>query len=1775
VTNNGTVVGGSTGDGIQAQTSAGNGVVYVDVQNSVQGGIGILAGSTGGTGTTTILDTTPAWFVTGTTGDGIQVINGAGAATVGLGTGSRFNAPVTGHTNGIDMTGLGALSTYTSQNVTAGVGAPTVGAIGWGITDRSTGAGGAVTVDVIGGTITGVGATGAGNAKGGIQALSTNANAVSVTNNDFITATTGVFSQGIDAESSGTGNVTVLSGNVVSGLSITAGGTGIYAASAGGNIVVGGAGGITSSFLGMNGLGSAGIQTVETGNGATTVTTTEVAGAGADMSTLANADFGIESSNTGIGAITITSASAIGSSAPGGGVNSAGIFATESNALNTGGINITNTGAIWVDNVDPVGVVPSTYGIYGFNAGTGTVQLTNSGVIDPAGYGIYMKGGGNAISATSANVTGGVGIHTESTGNTPFTATTTVTGTAAITGTTGNGIENLGSGGANVVVNDTSTGAILGQTNGVFTSVTGAGTTNITTTGTVTGTTADGIDATTTGAGAVTIATGPGLVKGATNGIVGTSSGGATISVTTGGTTTGTGATGITATSAGGNGNVTVVTSGPVNAGTTGVLTSAAGTGVTNVTTTAGLITAAAGSGINSTGANGFITITSGPINATGGDGIDATGVVTVATDGGITINDDGLIAGTANNGIVAKETGSVLSGAITVNQNADIGTSADGIGTGANAAAGIAALVTNAGNAANITVNAAANIYVQTSTVTPTYGIEVSSLGAGNGTVNNTNATAKVIDPASYGIFDSVGGNASVNTNSTITAGTGISATTTGAATSALVTVTANGASPQITGNVGIAGGDGNAIEVFATNVGSTSTATANVGAPVLSTGAEGILVKTAGSGAAQATVTGGLGSTVTSVASGLNASNAIEVDSTGGGNVGVNTAAAGNVSGATSGVVTSVTGGNGTTTVNTQTSTNAAFLASVTGNAGDGVHASTTGSGAMLITTGIVTGSGAAGNTSSGILANSTGGSAITVSTIGSITGDLTGNAAGTGAAGIKATTSTGNGNVSVTVAAPTNASSAVRGGNYGIFASSAGTGATTVTAGGAGANLTPVTATGAVTDNGTGPVAISATGGTGGATLTKANGVVVTTYSNVTAAAGRAIVTNSGNNAAITINDDTIGVTLNQTVVQGLGDTTHAVIDVTAVTGATTTINNNGLVESIHGPAFASYGDLAIKGTTGAVTVNNNATGTLLGRVNFSGLTTTNGVTINNAGTWHTTGADTLSPTGNDAITNTGVIDTAANAAATSIAFGTGTNTFGNSAGAFLVAGEAPLAGTAAAPAVTTISGTVAFTNNGTIVLGGSTAGSDGKIDAVLLASGTTLGGTTGLIDLDANLWSDIQSASNCTTTVLNAADCVVIAGSTGTNAIKVTDTLTHALGAYNPTGITIVVGSSAASTFSLSPGSTWFNPGGTNQFGGATNVLAKPGLFFYSLEYFAADKTERLIGVPEAPAFEFAALGGAADDLWYATTQTWFDRQADLRDGIDGKGLGSGPGIWMKMIGDWSNRNHTTVFTPPGGTQSFTYNTSYDQDSAAIVGGIDLLNITQKDQAWVLGVDGGDVDSNVNFRASPDRAHLTGANIGGYATFVGGGLYIDGTVSANLLDMKVSLPGLQTTPNPWTATDNVKSIGGKVEAGYQMALGDMLFWEPLGVISYVNTSFSNLAIPGGTQQLGDTDSFRGSLGARVGATTSFQYYKVKLSLTGRVWDEFSDNNLSTLIVPSGPNFTNTDSLKGIFGEISGQANLFSTNTGFSAFVNGGVKFKSSYTDANVTLGARYQF
>jgi hypothetical protein len=496
------------------------------------------------------------------------------------------------------------------------------------------------------------------------------------------------------------------------------------------------------------------------------------------------------------------------------------------------------------------------------------------------------------------------------------------------------------------------------------------------------------------------------------------------------------------------------------------------------------------------------------------------------------------------------------------------------------------------------------------------------------------------------------------------------------------------------------------------------------------------------------------------------------------------------------------------------------------------------------------------------------------------------------------------------------------------------------------------------------------------------------------------------------------------------------------------------------------------------------------------------------------------------------------------------------------------------------VTAIGGVLSFINNGYIVLGGHDYGSDGLIDAVLNAPGAAFSGT-GTIELDANLWSDTQSKGACTTFALTAADCMIVGSTSGNNSLLVTDTYAHALGAFNPVGIVIVSGSSSASTFHLDSDSSWFTTGGGNEFGGATNILDKPGLFFYDLAFDAPNNDEVLISVPKAAAFEFATLVAAADDIWYATTQVWFDRQADLRNTIDGRADGTQPGVWLKAVGIWTNQDRTQSYSDYNRT--YLFNVDYKQTTTALIGGVDVLSVYEKNKAWVLGVQGGYVSSDLNFKASHDSYKLTGGTVGVYGTYLSGGLFVDGQINVNFLNNKGSLLNLNGSgesdiPMAFRVSDNVRTVGGQIEAGYEMPLGAFgagAFWEPLGVLSYVSTDVGDLALPGGFVHVGNADSFRGSLGLRFGGTVDGQYYRMKFSLTGRAWDEFSNNTSAALVIAGGPNFVNHDNMHGLFGDISGQMNIFSNTNGVSGFLDGGIKFNSGYTEGSVTLGARYQF
>lgn len=700
-------------------------------------------------------------------------------------------------------------------------------------------------------------------------------------------------------------------------------------------------------------------------------------------------------------------------------------------------------------------------------------------------------------------------------------------------------------------------------------------------------------------------------------------------------------------------------------------------------------------------------------------------------------------------------------------------------------------------------------------------------------------------------------------------------------------------------------------------------------------------------------------------------------------------------------------------------------------------------------------------------------------------------------------------------------------------GVVATNAGTGTTAVTSGGTvqavadGVNLTSV-----------------------GAYTVNVNGAV--------RGGGNGLQTSGTNGGTITIAAGGL--------VQGLGTgPTTAVIDVTAPAGQTTTINNNGTVRSTNATVIGSAGDLAVRATGGSVTVNN--AGRLDGRMDFSGLAAGSSATVNNSSptSWHTTGLTTFSA-GNDLVNNTanGLLATSG---ATTFDFGADTGVAPRdvltNAGRIVV-GETTGASTF------TLTGLERFNNSGTILLGslnGTTT--DGQTNDRLVMTGTG-GGTSfvgsggSVLALDAFLGAAGQA--NCTAAAI--ADCVSLPGGavSGSTLIRVNNTNTG-FGAMNTAGIVLVDatgGTIAAGSLTLDPTST-----GYTQRGGAGAI--DTGLFFYRLVPQGSAQIA-LVSAPDSEAFEFVGIGQAANNAWQTATGVWFDRQADLRDGLEGKGE-SGAGVWMKIVGGQAERELEQTYVGAGGT--FAYDTGYEQNTVALIGGVDLITGGGDTSAWVLGGNVGYVDTDVDFNASPTQASLEGGVFGLYGTYVAGGLFVDATVSGLMLDMTYSMPTVMAGPGmPSVSNADVTAYGARVEGGWRMPFGESAFIEPLAGVAYVRTSIDDLDVPGGVVSFDDTTSLRANVGVRLGMITRYDTMKVKFTVLGRAWNEF-DGDGETTLVNGGPDILVTDQFDGAFGEVGAGIDVFGADERFSAFVNAGYRWNSDWTDTTVALGGRYRW
>ncbi len=330
-----------------------------------------------------------------------------------------------------------------------------------------------------------------------------------------------------------------------------------------------------------------------------------------------------------------------------------------------------------------------SYGTYVCSGATTTGQLirhnvaltvtTSPGfsVATSDGVGLGLDSGkGGPVSFTdnySASITGGGdGISASSIQN--YSAAISITSTGTVTGTSYDGIvASLWSPGYNsstssITIN---TATVSGGRNGINTSSVGNGTTSITSTGTVTGTGNDGIHVLHYG---TDISINTAAVSGGNNGIYAYNQGVGVTSITSTGTVTGTSNDGVLAFNTSTGTDLTIHAT-AVSGGRYGINASNSGTGTTSITVS-GAVTGGSGAGIYNYNTNSStITLNSGAVVSSDSKGgaaiIDGIGDTTVTVNTGASVAGSIDLGGGANEVTLNGGTLNVATGfALTVTGN-------------------------------------------------------------------------------------------------------------------------------------------------------------------------------------------------------------------------------------------------------------------------------------------------------------------------------------------------------------------------------------------------------------------------------------------------------------------------------------------------------------------------------------------------------------------------------------------------------------------------------------------------------------------------------------------------------------------------------------------------------------------------------------------------------------------------------------------------------------------------------------------------------------------------------------------------------------------------------------------------------------------------------------------------------------------------------------------------------------------------------------------------
>lgn len=660
-----------------------------------------------------------------------------------------------------------------------------------------------------------------------------------------------------------------------------------------------------------------------------------------------------------------------------------------------------------------------------------------------------------------------------------------------------------------------------------------------------------------------------------------------------------------------------------------------------------------------------------------------------------------------------------------------------------------------------------------------------------------------------------------------------------------------------------------------------------------------------------------------------------------------------------------------------------------------------------------------------------------------------------------------------------------------------------------------------------------------------ITDGGNIAISTGTGTTTARSRGIVARTSGAGTIDITAN--GISLSTAT--GGGIVTEAGIDTVAGTGRTSIV-----LTGLQNPGL--NGGVGIRSVS-AGTVDVDLGGQLRGRVDFSGVSGNVIFDTLNGGFWDVGVGTSNFGSGADTVTLSGVGISVLNAGA-NINFGAGADTF-NVAGTFNAnvgtldfgAGDDAfnLSGVMNYNGVT-LANLETFNNRGVIYLGGASGIATNSLptERFVMSSGV-FNGERGRFILDVDMTvAGVQI--DCAT--LLAADCLDFTGATtsGTTLLSI-----NAMGAptFGKT-IALVEGASAAAHFQIDPANR-----GTP-------------LVRYELSYDAAEKTHFLITAPSDKAYEFSTFAASAQEIWRASSGSWLDRQADLRDA---------PGDLQRVGGRWAKAGFQSGDREAAGAYSVgahgaAYNLSHSQNISHFLFGIDFIGASSEDSAFVFGGMVGLAEGETSFDATHAKTETRGGIGGLYASYVAGPFFVDGVLSANQLRLTADAPGLDLRPDVGMKFD-VTSLGAQIEAGWRIDVTPNVFVEPIAGASYVTTAVDGKAIPGGSGafDFDDITSVRIGAGGRLGVESKIFGIGLSSNLTARYWNDSDGETGTRITTASGSSAFMPDEFGGGFSDVSGGVSLHSDGGGVSGFVTVGGKFGDDFQAVNASAGVRLRW